>query len=105
MYLNVTHFQNYLNQYRLFNEATDIVDENIIMKVATGAMVYFVLYSLQRVWNFLVYERFIDNCLQQFIDVASIANISVFILINTYGFYIHGRSGVYPQWLMTDEYP
>lgn len=93
MYLNITHFQNYLNQYRLFDEASDVVDGNIMLKVATGAMVYFVLYLLQRVWNFLVYERFIDNCLQQFIDVASIANISVLILINSYGFYIHGRSG------------
>ncbi|EDS39735.1 conserved hypothetical protein [Culex quinquefasciatus] len=45
------------------------------------------------VYNFLIYERFIDNALQQFIDVASLANISVFILcMESYGFYIHGRS-------------
>lgn len=68
-----------------------------MLKTATGAMIYFVLYVLQRFWNFLVYERFIDNCLQQFIDVASIANVSVLILINSYGFYIHGRSGVIQQ--------
>lgn len=74
-------------------EASDIVNGNIILKVATGAIIYLTAYILQRIWNFLIYERFIDNCLQQFIDVASIANISVLILINSYGFYIHGRSG------------
>lgn len=95
--LNVTHFQNYLNQYKLFDEASDIVNGNIMLKAATGALVYIVLYVLQRIWNFLIYERFIDNCLQQFIDVASIANVSVLILINSFGFYIHGRSGVILQ--------
>lgn len=74
------------------SEADDVVNNNIFLKVAVGAMVYLVLYVLQRIYNFLIYERFIDNCLQQFIDVASIANISVLILINSYGFYIHGRS-------------
>lgn len=34
-----------------------------------------------------------DNCLQQFIDVSSIANISVLILLDSFGYYIHGRSG------------
>jgi meckelin len=77
-------------------EASDIVNGNIILKVATGAIIYLIAYILQRIWNFLIYERFIDNCLQQFIDVASIANISVLILINSFGFYIHGRSGTNP---------
>jgi hypothetical protein len=92
-YLNVTHIQHYLRQYERDDEASDIVNGNIILKVATGAIIYLVLYAMQRVWNFLIYERFIDNCLQQLIDVASIANISVLILLNSYGFYIHGRSG------------
>jgi meckelin len=73
--------------------AADIASGSALLKVATGAMIYLLIYVLQRVWNFLVYERFIDNCLQQFVDVASIANISVLILINNYGFYVHGRSG------------
>ncbi|KAL7039251.1 hypothetical protein ACKWTF_009846 [Chironomus riparius] len=90
--LNVTNFQHYLSHYRMDKEASDIVNGNILLKVATGAIIYLTAYILQRIWNFLIYERFIDNCLQQFIDVASIANISVLILINSYGFYIHGRS-------------
>lgn len=66
---------------------------NIILKVAVGAMIYLALYTLQRLYNFLIYERFVDNCLQQFIDVSSIANISVLILLDSFGYYIHGRSG------------
>lgn len=66
---------------------------NNILKVAVGVIVYFVLYLSQRLFNFLIYERFFKNCLQQFIDLSSIANISVLILIESYGFYIHGRSG------------
>jgi hypothetical protein len=89
--LNATHL--HLRQYEADSEASDIVTGNTILKVATGAIIYLILYVLQRIWNFLVYERFIDNCLQQFVDVASIANISVLILINNYGFYVHGRSG------------
>lgn len=74
-------------------DSQDIIDNNLL-KVAVGAMVYLVLYLLQRIFNFLIYERFINNCLQQFIDASSIANISVLILKNSYGFYIHGRSGI-----------
>ncbi|KAG5680865.1 hypothetical protein PVAND_010346 [Polypedilum vanderplanki] len=86
-FLNATH-------HEISNETTvaDITNENRLLKVATGAMIYLFIYILQRIWNFLVYERFIDNCLQQFIDVVSIANISVLILINNYGHYVHGRS-------------
>lgn len=89
----MTYFQHYLRHYQFDEEALDVANGNILLKVATGAIIYFVLYALQRVYNFLIYERFIDNCLQQFIDVASIANISVLILLDSYGFYIHGRSG------------
>lgn len=74
------------------HDADDVVNNNIFLKVAVGAMVYLGLYVSQRIFNSLIYERFIDNCLQQFIDVASIANISVLILMDSYGFYIHGRS-------------
>lgn len=60
--------------------------------MAVGVMVYCSLYLVQRIYNYLVYERFVDNCIQNFVDVSSIANISVLILLNSYGYYIHGRS-------------
>ncbi|XP_053690922.1 meckelin [Sabethes cyaneus] len=64
-----------------------------VLTIAVGILVYSFIYFAQWVYNFLIYERFIENAIQQFIDVASLANISVFILcMDTYGFYIHGRS-------------
>lgn len=76
------------------SDSSDIVNVDVFLKVAVGAMVYLGLYLSQRLFNFIIYERFVDNCIQQFIDVSSIANISVLILLNSYGFYIHGRSGM-----------
>ncbi|KAF4527344.1 hypothetical protein B566_EDAN001121, partial [Ephemera danica] len=46
-------------------------------------------------WVLIVgfYERYIENSVQQFIDLCSVANISVFLLTNeNYGYYLHGRS-------------
>jgi alpha-amylase/alpha-mannosidase (GH57 family) len=93
LHLNETTIQNYLRQFSMEAESVDVVNNNILLKTALGAMVYLIIYLSQRTLNFLIYERFIVNCLQQFIDVSSIANISVLILLNSYGFYIHGRSG------------
>ena len=93
LHLNHTQMQNYLNFNKMESDSNDIVSVDIILKVAVGAMVYLGLYLSQRLFNFIIYERFVDNCIQQFIDVSSIANISVLILLNSYGFYIHGRSG------------
>ena len=46
----------------------------------------------QWLFNGLVYERFVEDKMQQFVDLCSIANISVFILYErNYGYYIHGR--------------
>jgi len=43
------------------------------------------------VW--LIYERFFQHQIQQFVDLCSTANISVFILdTDLFGYYIHGRS-------------
>lgn len=65
---------------------------DIILKVAVGIIVYTGIYIFQRIFNFLIYERYIENPIQQFIDISSLANVSVFILfMESYGFYIHGR--------------
>ena len=40
----------------------------------------------------LCYERFIEDKIQQFVDLCSTCNISVFVFsTELYGFYIHGR--------------
>ncbi len=39
------------------------------------------------------YQRFVEDKLLNFIDLCSVSNISVLLLIdNRYGYYIHGRS-------------
>ncbi|XP_053680358.1 meckelin [Anopheles nili] len=61
--------------------------------LAVAMLIYTTVYIAQRLYNWLFHDRFIENAIQQFIDVASIANISVFILsMESYGYYIHGRS-------------
>ncbi|PNF39238.1 hypothetical protein B7P43_G17631 [Cryptotermes secundus] len=64
-----------------------------ICRFAVGVMTYLIIYLLQRLFMVLVYERYIKNSIQDFVDICSLANISVFILaLENYGFYIHGRS-------------
>ncbi len=41
----------------------------------------------------LFYQRFVEDKIINFIDLCSVSNISVFVLMdNLYGYYIHGRS-------------
>lgn len=64
-----------------------------ILTLAVGVTIYTLSYMILRAYNFLIRERFLENSIQQFIDVCSIANVSVFIFFHkSYGFYIHGRS-------------
>ncbi|XP_069758228.1 meckelin-like [Narcine bancroftii] len=40
-----------------------------------------------------IYERFVEDKIKQFVDLCSLSNVSVLILLHRcYGFYIHGRS-------------
>ncbi|XP_011298940.1 meckelin isoform X2 [Fopius arisanus] len=73
-------------------EQMDFVKESFTLKIAVGALTYFLLYFLQLLTSVL-YTRYYRNCLHGFVDLCSVANISIFILIHEYyGYYIHGRS-------------
>ncbi|XP_071571713.1 meckelin [Temnothorax nylanderi] len=68
-------------------------ENNFTLQYAICTFVYISVYLMQWLVRFTFYERYIRNRLQKFVDLCSIANISVFILAhNYYGFYIHGRS-------------
>ena len=46
-------------------------------------------------WFFytVIYERFVESKLHNFVDFCSMANISIFVMSETnFGYYIHGRS-------------
>ncbi len=54
---------------------------------------FFHLALVQYLIYILFYRRFVEDRIINFIDLCSVSNISVFILIdNLYGYYIHGRS-------------
>ncbi len=41
----------------------------------------------------LFYQRFVEDKIINFVDLCSVSNISLFILMdNQYGYYIHGRA-------------
>lgn len=60
--------------------------------LAIALIIYTICYAIQCAFNFLLYERYVLNSVQQFIDICSMSNISMFIFaIDSYGYYIHGR--------------
>lgn len=100
IFTNVQHFQVFgfehfasLNlNFSLDSDKNHSNDKNVILKIANGFLIYFIVYLSQRIFNSILHERYFKNSIQQFVDVCSIANISVFILFtDCYGFYIHGR--------------
>ena len=53
----------------------------------------FTFSLLQRLYVFLIYERFFEHKIRQFVDLCSVSNVSVFIMTRRlFGFYVHGRS-------------
>lgn len=93
--LFIVGMENYTSSrffFHLRRENEDL-NFNTILNVSTGILVYAVCYVSQRLLNTILWERYIRNPIQQFIDCCSIANVSVFVLSqSSYGSYIHGRS-------------
>jgi len=74
-------------------EATD-VPYSTVARFTTSTLVFGVIGLLQWLCSVGIYERFFSNKIQDFVDICTLANISVFILAaKQYGYYIHGRSG------------
>ena len=68
------------------------IEFNSLLRLALGSVTYVTIHLLQIAINWLVYERYIEHNIQQFIDLCTLANISVWLLSEErYGFYIHGR--------------
>lgn len=66
--------------------------------LAVGIIVYTICYALQRIFYYLIYERYIMNAVQQFIDICSMSNISMFLFAHdAFGYYIHGRYTQFSQ--------
>ncbi|XP_077167098.1 meckelin-like isoform X2 [Paroedura picta] len=64
-----------------------------ILRFGIAASVWLAVGIVQVVISVGLYERFVEDKMQQFTDLCSLSNVSVFILMHRcYGFYIHGRS-------------
>lgn len=75
------------------SSATTTDDHDMILKVSTGIICFLISYVGQWLFNCILWRRYVKNPIQQFVDVCSVANISVFLLSQKcFGYYIHGRS-------------
>lgn len=76
-------------------ELTFILSENnydFILYYTICTLIYILIYCIHWLISIIFFEQCIINRMQEFVNLCSIANISVFILpFNYYGFYIHGR--------------
>ncbi|XP_026296669.1 meckelin [Apis mellifera] len=77
-------------------ELTSIFSENnydFILYYTICTLIYILIYCIHWLVSIVFFEQCITNRMQEFVNLCSVANISVFILpFNYYGFYIHGRS-------------
>ncbi|XP_026683849.1 meckelin [Diaphorina citri] len=95
--LKIAGFENFaLAQPELNTRVTDemvYIPEDPLLKLGVAICTYLVVYLTQWLLLIGVYENFIKNGIHQFVDLCSVANVSVFILTTeNYGYYIHGRS-------------
>jgi len=58
-----------------------------------SSSLFFIAAVIQWLFFTLIWERFIEDKIQQFVDLCTMANVSVFIMEQkVFGYYIHGRS-------------
>ena len=77
------------------NRATDEGSyPNCVLRFANNVWYWTILSFMQFLWNLIFYERYwMESQSQSFIDVCTLAKISVFILDEPYhGYYLHCRS-------------
>lgn len=67
---------------------------NVCLRFAIVSSLWLLICIVQRLWNWLIYERFFDEPRELlFIDLCTVAKVSCFLLDERYhGFYLHCRS-------------
>eukprot|EP00795_Rhopilema_esculentum_P008416 gene8416-14397_t len=76
------------------NEAVDYVGEiSFVFRFAVTSIMFVCVAVGQWLFFGMVYEHFIADAIEDFVDFCSISNISIILLTHSnYGYYIHGRS-------------
>lgn len=58
-----------------------------------GVLTYTILALLQILYKKVIHERYIQDKLNEFVDLCSVSNVSVFCMAHQrFGYYVHGRS-------------
>ncbi|ESN90613.1 hypothetical protein HELRODRAFT_70743, partial [Helobdella robusta] len=98
-YLSTMDPFNKLRNSNYNNNANNDDAENIfivhshLFRFAWICIVYLTVGICQIIFVLLIYERFFEDKIRQFVDLCSTCNISMFIFSSDlYGYYIHGRS-------------
>ncbi|XP_077982500.1 meckelin-like [Glandiceps talaboti] len=70
------------------------IEENSqTLRFAVATIVYLIIALCQWIFFTFIYERFVEDFKKNFVDLCSMANVSIFLLMNrNFGYYIHGRS-------------
>ncbi len=67
-------------------------EPSYVCRFALFASIYAGVAIIQAIFWCGIYNNVADDALQQFVDMCSIANISVFVMANNnFGYYIHGK--------------
>ncbi|OAF71066.1 Meckelin [Intoshia linei] len=67
--------------------------DNQVLRIALISAIFFGIYIVQWIIDSAIYTRFIEDKIEQFVDLCSMCSISVVIFeTKNYGYYIHGRS-------------
>ncbi|XP_067936702.1 meckelin-like [Watersipora subatra] len=97
LFLNVVGFENLCTKDRKSSFQPDsnsyISPHSPMFRFGVMSAIWLVIAVIQWLGFTLIWERFVEDKVRQFVDLCSMANISVFIMENgLFGYYIHGRS-------------
>ncbi|CAH1268916.1 TMEM67 [Branchiostoma lanceolatum] len=97
LFMNVIGFENLTTTdpraYLVIDSEQYVGGYSKLLRFGMMSTFYLVVAIAQWLFFTFFYERFVEDKLGQFVDLCSMANVSVFIMANThFGYYIHGRS-------------
>lgn len=84
---------NWLVHYSSASAPTLIPRVSLTYRILILSIIYLAISFSQILYKKYFYEPMIKNCIHEFIDLCSVANVSLFaMLYPRYGYYIHGRN-------------
>eukprot|EP00899_Mesostigma_viride_P010701 jgi/Mesvir1/19632/Mv09918-RA.1 len=68
-------------------------EQSLVLRFAISSALLLAIGIVQVMYKLVFHHRFIEHPLVQFVDLLSLANISIIVFEDTYaGYYLHGRS-------------